>query len=135
MAEIKIAVFPRAVKNGKTKFTAYKTKVNLDCYAWDKEKKEYTDEHEVKTIYVDLKFTNAVNTKELKRGYIIIDSKNVEVPLNNKTWVNDDGKTIYPSVWIKGDYKKFVEVVKEPKQSAFASIEDDTDEIEIESAE
>lgn len=131
MANIKIAVFPRMVKTAKNKFTAYKTKVNLDCYAWDKENKCYTDEHEMKTIYVDLKFKSEINTKDIKRGYIIVDSKNVEVPLNNKPWTNDDGKTIYPSVWIKGEIVKFVEVVKEPKQSAFASIEDDTDEIEI----
>lgn len=138
MAQIKVLVFPRQVKNGNKKFTAYKTKVNLDCYTYDKKAKAYTDEHSVKTIYIDLKFRQSVknNLGELKRGYILIDSKNVEIPNNNKTWTDENGDIRYPSVWIKNEgYKEFHEVIKEPKQSAFADFEDDTEDIELSNEE
>ena len=107
--EIKIAIFSRVVSTEGRKFTSYSTK-----YA-------FKDEEGKRIVrYITVKFNNdafndsAVPQKDIKRGYLYVDSEFVSCPDKYEITVDEKtGKKKYPTCWIKGGIRKYEEVLKE----------------------
>lgn len=114
---IEVVVLPRQLKtkDGKKKFTSFKTIMNL---ALKGEKK-------VERHQLDLKFREELNdrVKNIKtRGYLVCNAKDVNAPFTYDV-VEQDGKKIYPSVWIR-DFKEYVETPRLHDQSSFVTIQE-----------
>lgn len=92
-------------------------------------------------VWVDLKFGEAVNEKTLrKEGNSIITANinDVRLPISLETYVNKEGKTRYPYVWVENIVKvekmhyKPNQESKPVTQSAFSMDDESTDAISVE---
>lgn len=121
--------------------------VRFKCIWVTNKKKDGTDYTKSVTIikdgnenvWVDLKFGEAVNEKLLrKEGNLIITApvEDVRLPISLKPYVNKEGKTRYPYVWVDDieSYEKLVykQESKPVTQSAFSMDDESTDAISVE---
>lgn len=114
---IEVVVLPKQLKtkDGKKKFTTYKTFMHL---ALKGEKK-------VEFHQLDLKFREELSDriKNIKtRGYLVCNANDVKAPFVYDV-VEKDGKKVYPVVWIR-DFKEYVETPILHDQSSFVTIKE-----------
>lgn len=124
MADIKLQLFSKKVnttKKGKTiNFRTFFTKMNL-VVAGEEDKGKQTK-------YITVKFRKTIDTSKFIRGYLICDPKDVNAPFKYEVTTDENGDTLYPTLWVRG-YKEYIEKVQSHVQSDFI-IEDDQDELD-----
>ena len=107
-------------QNGKKRsFIAFYTK--MDILVKGEESKG------LQTKSITCKFTKDVDTSKIKRGIIEVKDENINSPYVYEIKKDDEGKDIYPCVWIKKienyTYKPF-----KPKDSGKFHLEEEDDE-------
>lgn len=122
--EIKLPIRSKMLKtaDGKRSFKTFTTRMNLEVEGEEEKGKQ------VKTITV--KFVKDIDTKNIKRGYLIAKASDINAPFKYKITVDENGDKQYPVVWVRG-YIKYVEQIAEHKQSDFVIDEEDTEEVEL----
>ena len=117
--------------DGKRSFTTYTTKMNLPIVTFDENGERHISEPKV--VYVDVKFSKDCQTKAsaIKRGYITAIATDINAPYRYEVKTDNEGKKIYPMVWVK-NFIKYDESLKTPDQSSFVCDEESTSATEIE---
>lgn len=123
---IKIAVKNCKTKDGKKKFKSVKGYMRIAVYD---ESNTFIGNHVRK---IDIHFTQdafkgcalLTSIDELKSGYLYVKAKGLQLPPVYKVETNEDGKKVYPSIWIKSDI-----IGLQPFVASQASLDvDDTDD-------
>ena len=118
LVSLMLYVSKKQTKDGKRKFTSYKTKMDLAVFDTD------GNEQGVQTKYVNVKFPRELDVSALKRGILECKPEDISAPSIWKPQVNENGVIEYPVVWIRG-FEKFT---PKPKKHKFTFNIDDGDE-------
>ena len=125
---VKIAIFSRKMTNKKgVKFTQYSTR-----YAFKNEDGSRT------TRFINIVFTSKafddspVKKEELKRGYLIVEGKEVNCPDKFLITKDENGKDVYPVCKIFGGIKEYVEILKDHEFHFDADMDEDSNDAEVE---
>lgn len=101
---LKISVKRLKTKDGKKSFLSVKGYMRIACYDGD----EFIGNN-VKKIDVHFKkdaFKGCVllsGVEDLKSGYLYVRAKGLQLPSVHKVELDENGKSVYPSIWIKSD--------------------------------
>ena len=125
--ELKIRLFKKVVtieevKNGKKlkrSFDTFYTKMKLV--------KSGEEDKGIQEVWVNVKFRKEVDTKNLKSGYLVVDSKQLNAPFKYEIKKDEDGNNVYPEVWVR-EIKKFIPIEVNHQQNEFVTEEDVTTE-------